>query len=337
MSPNSSAKSRELPGIDLAELGEAHAAEAGEQRAQSTFELVGVGRRQQDADLLAAATRPAAVTPATAMRSVRSPSRRLSGTSAIIPKSMNVSWKFRPDSPAPAWTGVTKMLPGAGRRAQEAVREHLVEHDLGEHRGDRGRVDAAARSASVSLILIAVTSDSVSTRRVDRSHTISGAATRGSSAKFSRNRSARSRLRAGSRSPRGWSRRTPRPTRGASTRSATMRTRVSQRATRRSAAARSTATMPSMPGRCTLTTTWPSPVSARVQCREPGPVHPDPREAAARAECRRTTRRQRSSGRRVRPRRAPADGRGGHGRHLVLQPLELFRDLGRQHVEAATT
>ena len=48
----------------------------------------------------------------------------------------------------------------------------------------------AARSASRSLILIAVTSASVSTRRVVRSHTTSGASTRGSPAKFAANRSA---------------------------------------------------------------------------------------------------------------------------------------------------
>ncbi len=48
----------------------------------------------------------------------------------------------------------------------------------------------AARNASTSLTLIAVTSASVSTRRVVRSQTISGAATRADGAMFAANRSA---------------------------------------------------------------------------------------------------------------------------------------------------
>ena len=52
-----------------------------------------------------------------------------------------------------------------------------------------GSMPAASRPAR-SLILIALTSESVRTRRVVRSHTISGTETRGSSAKYWAKRSA---------------------------------------------------------------------------------------------------------------------------------------------------
>ena len=50
-SPNSIANVAELARIDLLQLGEAHAAEAGEELGHRPLELGGVGRRQQHADV----------------------------------------------------------------------------------------------------------------------------------------------------------------------------------------------------------------------------------------------------------------------------------------------
>ena len=137
---------------------------------------------------------------------------------------------------------------------------------------------------------------------------------------------------AGSRSPRGWCAANSSTRAGASTRFDTSRTWLSQPPTRRSAAR--------------------SIVDDRVDAR---PLHLDARRR--RAPCRPRRRRpsvarcacpsdaaamgdsvdRREHPSRGMPSSASASARmrvERHGRDLVLQPLELFRDLGRQHVEA---
>ena len=122
------------------------------------------------------------------MSSFRRPLRVLAGTSPIMPKSMNVSFQGRSvDEPV---TGVTKMLPGCG----SAWKKPFVNNWSNMTDAKTGATWAgsmpAASSASASVILIAVTSSRVSTRRVLRSQTTSGTPTRSSSAKSAANRPA---------------------------------------------------------------------------------------------------------------------------------------------------
>ena len=87
-------------------------------------------------------------------------------------------------------TGVTNMLPGCGSAWKKPSRKSWSNMTVANCLATAfGSMPAASR-ASRSLILMAVTSARVSTRRVVRSQTTSGAATRGSPAKAAANRSA---------------------------------------------------------------------------------------------------------------------------------------------------
>ncbi len=188
MSPNSSAKSVNSRGSTLLSSAKPippkRANSARSARSSSAVSAEGSSTPIS----WAAVTRPRLSRPATAISRVRRPSRRLSGTSAIIPKSMKVRRKLRPV--VESASGVTKMLPGCGSACTKLCVNTWSNMTSANTSATSAGSMPAARRASVSLILIAVTSESVSTRRVDRSQTISGALTRGSPAKFSRKRSA---------------------------------------------------------------------------------------------------------------------------------------------------
>ncbi len=134
-----------------------------------------------------ASTRPLPSRAAAAISSLRSPLRVPAPTSPIMPKSMKVSFHGRP-SVSPCPFGVTKILPGCGS-AWKKPRVNSWSNITAAKTGATSTGSMpAARRASASVILIAVTSCSVSTRRVVRSQTTSGTATRSSPATSSANR-----------------------------------------------------------------------------------------------------------------------------------------------------
>ncbi len=117
------------------------------------------------------------------MSILRRPLRVLGGTSPIIPKSMKVS--IQPCATEPSATGVTKTLPGCGSAWKKPSAKSWSNITAANTGATSTGSMPAAMSPAWSVILIAVTSSSVSTRRVLRSQTISGTATRSSAANIS--------------------------------------------------------------------------------------------------------------------------------------------------------
>ena len=105
-----------------------------------------------------------------------------------MPKSMKVSVQVRPA--ASGACGVTKMFPGCGSAWKKPAPNSCSNITSAKVCATSVGSIPAARSAATSFTLIAVTSDRVSTRRVVRSHTTVGPATRAPSANSSPNRSA---------------------------------------------------------------------------------------------------------------------------------------------------
>ena len=134
-----------------------------------------------------ALTMPLPSRDAAAITSPRRVPRRLAGTSPIMPKSTKVSVHGWPSCPGAA--GVTNRFPGCGSAWKKPCRNNWSNITSAKADATSEGSMPAERSAAVSVILIAVTSSSVSTRRVVRSQATVGTRTLSFLAKFSANRS----------------------------------------------------------------------------------------------------------------------------------------------------
>ena len=153
-SPNSIAKSAQLALVDLPQLGEAHAAEAGEQLGHRPLELGRVGRRQQDADTADAVDQPLAVARGDREHELLQAAAQSVGhlahhaevdegepPGATAGDAASVTLEPATRHPHRS-TGVTKMLPGCGSAWKKPSRKSWSNMTVANCLRDRLRVDA---------------------------------------------------------------------------------------------------------------------------------------------------------------------------------------------------